>query len=534
MKENRPKSRWKCRQACRKAYRRRCISLWTDGVITVFFTLLSVLFLSVLFVLLESVRCQGARAMAANIVEMGNYSVFSEFEKEMLETYELFGVDGSYGSGDFSIGRVEERWKGFLSENTSPSAEGLAALCFDPWQLSVSRGKVTEYALLTDGNGTYFYQQAVAFMRKTAITNVAGKLFEWYNKANEAKDQQEAYEKEKYAVDKEMEDLEKQEEQKKQELIEQKNELVPAAQDAPIGPPPQVKNPLPALRRLARKSLLTILFGDSKLSDGSVGRGDLVSRRRREKGNLSLAAPYGGILDDLIFTEYLLSHFSCFTEPDQKSDLQYGLEYILCGKLTDQKNLKGTAKKLLLLRESCNYLYCSGDEWMSAQAGALAGVLIGWTGMPGLVAIMKHALLLGWAYGESLLDVRVLYQGGRIPLMKTAETWVLSLDKLADINVILEKGGKDRKEGIGYKGYLRLLLDMQGPGKQKMRALDLIELHVKKTEGLSNFRADHCVIGIKDEAAFTIPPLFSRVAAVFMGTAGTGGQVSVPGGFAYE
>ena len=509
--------------------------LYADAAMTVFFTLLSVIYLSVLFILLESLRYQGARAQAANIVEMGNYSVFSEFEKKMLEDYELFGVDGSYGSGDFHINRVNDRWKGFMTENTRPDAQGLAAFCFDPWQLTLSETKVGEYTLLTDSGGEYFYQQAVAFMRETAVTGLLGKLMEWYNQAQDTSDKQAAYEKEKNNSDKEMADLKKKEEQRKQELIAQQTALEPAATDAPINiPGPRAENPLPALKRLARKSLLTILFGDSKISDGSVSRADLVSKRGRKQGNLKLDQPYGGLMDDLIFTEYLLDHFSCYTEPDEQSDLQYGLEYILCGKTTDRKNLKAAAKKLLLLRETCNYLYCSGDELMSAQAGAFAGMIIGWTGIPALVSVLKHALLLGWAYGESLLDVRVLYQGGHIPLMKTATTWKLSLDKLAKINELLEKGGKDRKEGLDYKGYLRFLLDLQGSRKQKLRALDLIELHIRKEEGLSNFRADHCVIGIKNEAAFIIPPLFGRVTAAFTGIAGTDGAVSVQGGFAYE
>ena len=46
------------------------------GAITVFFSLVSVLFLSLICTAAESARIQGARAQAANIADMGNYSVF--------------------------------------------------------------------------------------------------------------------------------------------------------------------------------------------------------------------------------------------------------------------------------------------------------------------------------------------------------------------------------------------------------------------------------------------------------------------------
>ena len=252
---------------------------FSKGSVTVFFTLLSVIFLSVLFALLESVRGQGARAHAANIVEMGNYSLFSEYEGQMLADYALFGVDGSYGSGDFSISRVTDRWKEFLTENTHPSASGLPALCFDPWKIELTDGKIPEYTLLTDENGAYFYQQAVSFMRKTAITNITAKLYEWYRRSLDAKEKQESYQREKYAVDKEMDELEKTEKKMKEELEEQQTALEPAATNAPVVlPDPSIKNPLPALRRLARKDLLRILLGDFS---GCSRAGSALPRSRR-------------------------------------------------------------------------------------------------------------------------------------------------------------------------------------------------------------------------------------------------------------
>ena len=40
---------------------------------------------------------------------------------------------------------------------------------------------------------------------------------------------------------------------------------------------------------------------------------------------------------------------------------------------------------------------------------------------------LTAALLAAWAYGESLLDVRILLAGGKVPAVKTKESFQLTL-----------------------------------------------------------------------------------------------------------
>ena len=71
------------------------------GSMTVFFSVLTVLFLALISAMAESVRVQGARAKAASVLDLGIFSVFGEYERDLLEEYEVFGVDASYGGEDF-------------------------------------------------------------------------------------------------------------------------------------------------------------------------------------------------------------------------------------------------------------------------------------------------------------------------------------------------------------------------------------------------------------------------------------------------
>ena len=57
------------------------------GSMTVFFSVLTVLFLSLICAMAESVRVQGARVKAASVMDLGIFSVFGEFERDLLEEY---------------------------------------------------------------------------------------------------------------------------------------------------------------------------------------------------------------------------------------------------------------------------------------------------------------------------------------------------------------------------------------------------------------------------------------------------------------
>lgn len=59
------------------------------GAITVFLSLTCILFLALICSVVESARVQGARAQTANITGMGNFSVLGEFEKALLDQYEI-------------------------------------------------------------------------------------------------------------------------------------------------------------------------------------------------------------------------------------------------------------------------------------------------------------------------------------------------------------------------------------------------------------------------------------------------------------
>ena len=149
------------------------------GSITIFFSLTCILFLSFICAVIESARVQGAKAQTANIMGMGNFSLLGEFENGLLEKYEIFSLDGSYGQGKFQIEKVNERLQEYISYNANPKKDIFSLWCFDPWNLELTESDVSEYSLLTDEKGEPFYQQAVAYMKANAASIAVDKLMEY-------------------------------------------------------------------------------------------------------------------------------------------------------------------------------------------------------------------------------------------------------------------------------------------------------------------------------------------------------------------
>ena len=502
-----------------------------SGVITVFFTLLIAVFLGLFFALAESVRIQGARAAAANITAMSNYSLFSEYEKQLLTDYELFGLDCAYGGNGFSTDQVEEHLKKYLKWNERPLEGITGILFFDPWQIRLSQSMITEYSLLSDPGGCGFYDQAVSFMKETALAQAAGKLHAYYADAQKMEDLQKTYEEARAASDSAMEGAESGAEAAIAQAREEGIRL-----ERPRG----IVNPLREIAKVVRQGIFESVIGDADISGNSVSGFSLASHRLLHTGTLKLEKETGGLTDDLLFREYLLDHFPNFADhsPDgtERSAglLQYQAEYLAAGKNSDVQNLKSVVLKLALLREGANYLYCIQDLGMNAETEGLALLLMGWTGIPQLVEVVKQALLVGWTCAESLIDVRTLLLGGRVPLMKDASTWYCSLDQLKDLSSILREPGKDRGTGLRYKDYLRILLNMQPVSQQIRRGMDLVEINMRSANGFQGFRIDHCIVAVRDRAKWSMEPVFTRVTRAFTGIAPQLWETQTQAGFAYR
>ncbi len=260
---------------------------------------------------------------------------------------------------------------------------------------------------------------------------------------------------------------------------------------------PAENNPLPNMQRLASTPLTELVMPQGKeVSDASVTTDTLVSGRILQQG-------YGDFSDKakqeslskILLGEYLMTHFDTAVEEEAtEGTLKYELEYLLAGKNSDRENLNTVLRRILMLRLVPNYAYLQKDAEKQAEAQSLALTLCSLIAFPVATEVVAQALLLAWALGESFVDLRSLMKGGKVPLVKSAETWQLSLTGLMTLGTEEDHGeGMDSEEGLDYKGYLRGLLLLENKNKLLVRSEDLIELCMRNEKGLTWFRADHCV-----------------------------------------
>lgn len=532
------------------------------AVITVFFSLLSVIFLAGSFTVVEAVRVAGARAHCANASALGLWSVFSEYENVLLEDYGLFAVDGGSDGGSVSKDGLISRYSGYLRENESSTADmsgKLQGILLDPWKVSVSQAQVNQYALLTDRAGAYYYQQAVEYMRQTAWAGALGKLKAMYSRSEEIRQAESEFEQSRKDSGKNARELEQGLKDAREQLSGSQNpggsgtsagssggtssggiEIIAVGEEAEklrqAEEEARKKNPLEKIASLQKKELLELVCGRGHVSDKALARSTLLSGRSRNSGVLALDTPRGGELDDLLFREYLLDHFPDCSDNDADKALSYQLEYLIAGKYTDAANLKKVLRRLLFLREGMNYSFLVTSSSCNLQVSALASLIAGWTGKPLLVAGIKQALLLAWAYGESLFDVRILLHGGRIPLNKDASSWNVPLEDLINLETDLPRAdriAKSGSSGLCYKDFIRILLAMTRVSTLRTRSLDMLEQNVRMSDGMEAFRADNCVVGMTVTTDWNIHPVFSNVPSALIGITAPAFRTSVSGGFAY-
>jgi hypothetical protein len=151
------------------------------------------------------------------------------------------------------------------------------------------------------------------------------------------------------------------------------------------------------------------------------------------------------------------------------------IEYILCGRLNDHSNSSIVRASLVALRTGINVAHIYSDK-VKMEAVIAAAELIA----PGPGALAAQIAIAGsWATAEAINDVKRLEKGGRVPLRKTAEDWVISLDSVIQDQIEPTGLAKNSEEGLNYENYLFLLLCFMNKETKLIRIMDLIQINMK-------------------------------------------------------
>lgn len=440
------------------------------GEVTAYLSLIFILLVSFAGAMLESASIQNAKNYRRADMSRAAECIFAEYHKTLLKEYDIFALEGTYETGNYSETNLYDRLTYYGAGNMEQ--------------------EILKIQFLTDNGCQAFYEQVAAYMEHKygldGVKKIMGKTDVWRQQEEEAGD---------YA---------RTEEQKQEEfagLLEER-----------AGELPEKDNPISHVNALKSSPFLTLAAPkDMQISEKSLTLAETLSHRERNQGygDFSDVVKPGGTISALLFGEYVLEHFSMasdsvlsdsvlsdsiVSDEVEAGALDYEVEYILEGKASDRENLEAVAKKLLLLRFVPNFAYLQTDGEKKAEAEALALTLCAVLALPAVTEAAAQMILLAWAYGESVMDVRSLLGGNRVPLVKTKESWQLGLSSLLTLGTEEDyQDGKDTEGGLSYKDYLRMLLFLKSRRDVGMRTLDLIEQNLRTEYGQKYFHADFCI-----------------------------------------
>ena len=428
-----------------------------SGEITVFLALIFILLISFIGSLMEGASIQMAKNYRRADMNRAMESVFAEYQRELLEEFDVFAMDGSYERGLWSEEAVMNR--------------------LDYYGAAGIENEIRRIQLLTDQGGQPFREQAARYVEERygleSLNSLLGNTGQWKQQEEESNVYQREEEEANSNLDR---------------LLTENEEVLPAE-----------NNPLPNISAMKRRPLTELgMPKDKVVSQKEIEIQELVSVRERQTGY----GTFGDVeveksVSTLAFGEYLLRHFRCAVDDSESTHaggLDYELEYILGGRSSDRENLEEVIKKLLLIRFAPNYAFVSHDAGKRAEAEAMALTMCSLILAPEIAEAVTQVLLLAWAFGESIMDIRSLMDGKRVPLLKNQESWQLQLSALLTLGTEEDQSeGLDADNGLSYQEYLRMLFFLDQKETQTMRTLDMIELRLRTEKGLTWFRADSCI-----------------------------------------
>lgn len=456
------------------------------GYITVYLSMMTGVLLALVLTVIEGVRMHTIRTQTECVTDMALDSALAEYHRELLKQYDLFFIDTSYGSGFPSCINTAEHIQKYMNLNFQPLTVRDIPVGKDLTGLTADMVTVIEAAAAADDNCAVLKQQIADYMRnrwgigylnraKKQADRISG---EGYLSGN--------WENRRIQTERHVKNtiLQKQQEEKDEEVqnVELPSDVVNQARSMGV-----LAHASGNAAKLSRKQIVTEKLFSSR-EDPLEGTGI-------PEGKTSDS----GIIDTGLCYRYILEKCGYYGHVKENSAFSYQVEYILAGKNNDMENLRNVANQLLMIRETANTIYLFGDSGKRAEAEGTALILTSLLGLPELTEPVTDLILFAWAYAESVQDLRILFDGGKIPFVKDDDTWNTPYRHLLTFQNHLSEY-HSVQSGMSYADYLEALLYLKQENQNLKRLMDVIEADIRMTPGNNLFRIDGCVNALTVEA----------------------------------
>lgn len=454
-----------------------------QGSITVYLCLILAVILSLITVSFYSVCFAAGRVALASGMEQGLYSLFAGYDRELFDAYGLLFLDGGYGTGDLKLEGMCNEVQEAASYVVDPQA--LLGICLE-------EGTIEGYVLATDNQGAAFRKQICTLMEKklgaAGVQVLSEKMQDQFGVMEEQKEKKDRLDTKNAERDYE----------KKKEIAKTENmQLREKEYKKQIEVPPDFENPIEVIQKIRKMGILGLVVSEvSNLSNYALSDESLINERELQQGMGLLPEAASGTKEKFLLLEYLSEMFPCYASTGQGQGLKYQMEYVVGGKKSDMENLKSVVYQLLAVREASNLIYLCTDAVRCAEADEMAITISTMLLMPEAYSLVSFVLKICWAFGESILDIRELLEGGEIPLLKDDTSWQLSLNSLSKL---LEWGDEERhsSEGMNYQQYLTMLLMVKKEETLARSLMTLIEHNMRLLGGNPRFCMDSYIEAVE-------------------------------------
>lgn len=497
------------------------------GQITVFLSLLFLVFMGFSFCIIQGVQNYSASALGEDAVKCAGENVLANYDRELFNRYHLFFLD-------------PREWNYILSDGKTMINQYCSEQSF--FRLHCNSLEITEEKTALDEDGLYLKHEIREYMKyreEQKAEEVLERLAQSIKKndidrkqcqkevdyaENQVGDNSEETGRESQVDQDKEESKEDQSKEKAGDETTQpdntdaidntesdENEVSPEAQQQRAN----WKEIKETLQLLVRTGILFYVADQpEQISKRSIsgenlpskGRSSIGSKKQQKEADRAEHFSFSGLrgikslfsvdfsvdVSSTLWTKekyivpYIEECFLSYGDKESKNNMEttllYETEYLINGKASDLENLKSTANCILLLRFINNYIFTGKDADMKAQITTMAAALAGVLGMPQTVKGIEVVIRTAISYGETLLELHTLFNGGEIPLTKSKENWNLELKTM--VKQLKEKQKvKKGNQNVSYKDYLKLLLYAKGNAKVLCyRMMDIMQENVAGKE----------------------------------------------------
>ena len=461
---------------CLRPSERKPVQSQTKGYLTVYLSLTITIIMSLILVLFQGARIGAVKMKTECVADIAMNSVLAEYSRALYEQYGLLMVDTSYGTGTHSIVNTEEHLGRYVKKNFERPAAGALLGASTVFSGYLKEAHITGSSFAMDNNAAVLKRQILSYMGAEPLGDAMTDVEENASMISESGLD---------SIDVEA-------------MAEANQAQIDAIEIPPVinedGEEEEVAlgNPADAVNSQKHIGVLSLAVRDmSRISGAGTDTSQYASHRELNRGTGLDDDEEVSFSEKLLIEQYLFEKCSRYGDEMDKSLLKYQLEYLIYGEGSDYRNLEKFARDLLFIREASNMLYLFNCSSKVAEAEAVAAVLTAVLLVPELLEPVKYSILFAWTFAESISDLNILFNGGRVPLFKSDSTWRLSLMNMFSFRSHLRGG--DLGEGLYYQDYLRARLFMSDFDKKIYRLSDIMEMDIRRTAGNAAFMIDHCL-----------------------------------------